>query len=67
MVNEMFLPRENVRNYLQFLQRLLKSCKSNLSANDIMVALKWMRSLTYPTLQMEIMQRHLLIMWEVSS
>ena len=34
MVNEMFLPRENVRNYLQFLQRLLKSCKSNLSAND---------------------------------
>ena len=34
MVNEMFLPRENARNYLQFLQRLLKSCKSNLSAND---------------------------------
>ena len=66
MVNEMFLPRENVRNYLQFLQRLLKSCKSNLSANDIMAALKWMRSLTYPTLQMEIMQHHLLIMWEAS-
>ena len=67
MDTEMFLPRENVRNYLQFLSWQLKSCLGQICQQMTMAALKRMMSLIYPTLQMEIMQRHLLIMWEASS